>query len=34
MPVIDADCHTIETEDTWAFMTGEDARYRPRVLAV
>lgn len=34
MPVIDADCHSIETEDTWSFMTGAEARYRPRVLEV
>src|SRR5438094_4266556 len=33
MAVIDADCHTIETEDTWSYMTGEDAQYRPRVLS-
>lgn len=32
MAVIDADCHTIETEDTWSYMTGEEQQYRPRVL--
>jgi predicted TIM-barrel fold metal-dependent hydrolase len=32
MPVIDADCHVIETEETWAYMEGKDAALRPRVL--
>lgn len=27
--VIDADTHVDETEDTWEFVQGEDARYKP-----
>ncbi|MDE0033536.1 MAG: amidohydrolase family protein [Deltaproteobacteria bacterium] len=32
MPVIDADCHVIECEETWEYMEGEDRRYQPRIL--
>lgn len=30
MPVIDADAHVIETEDTWAFMEPGEEQYRPK----
>jgi predicted TIM-barrel fold metal-dependent hydrolase len=33
MPVIDADCHVIETEVTWSYIPEEDKALRPRVLA-
>ena len=29
---IDADAHVIETEETWAAMTGGMAKYRPRIV--
>ncbi|MSQ23553.1 MAG: hypothetical protein EXR58_03230 [Chloroflexi bacterium] len=29
MPVIDADCHVVESERTWSYMEGADAKYRP-----
>src|SRR5439155_18901258 len=29
MPVIDADCHVVESERTWSYMQEGDARYRP-----
>src|SRR5437773_5601974 len=30
MPVIDADTHIDETEDTWAFMTEAEAALKPQ----
>ena len=33
MPVIDADCHVIECEDTWQFFDEAEARYAPLYLA-
>src|SRR5438045_490698 len=32
MPVIDADCHVIECEDTWQFFDEAEARYAPLYL--
>ncbi|MFN0072766.1 MAG: amidohydrolase family protein [Chloroflexota bacterium] len=32
MPVIDADAHVIETEATWAYMTGADKKFRPSMV--
>ena len=32
MPTIDADAHVIETDQTWDFMEGTAARFRPRVV--
>ena len=32
MPVIDADCHVIETQTTWSYMREADEALRPRVL--
>ena len=32
MPMIDADCHVIETEQTWAFMDEGEAKFRPHYL--
>jgi uncharacterized protein len=29
MPTVDSDAHVIETEGTWEYMQGADARYRP-----
>jgi uncharacterized protein len=29
MPVIDADTHVDETEETWSYLEGDDARFRP-----
>ena len=29
MPVVDADCHVVESARTWAYMEEGDARYRP-----
>ena len=29
MPTIDADAHVIETERTWEYMDGSDAKFRP-----
>ena len=29
MPVIDADAHVVETEQTWDFMDPSDMKYRP-----
>ncbi len=34
MPIIDADAHVVETERTWEFMQGEDAKYRPQLVAL
>ncbi len=33
MPTIDADAHVHETEQTWEYMEGSDARYRPVVVS-
>src|SRR5205807_1822400 len=32
MPVIDADCHVIESEHTWSYLDEKDARLRPLFL--
>jgi predicted TIM-barrel fold metal-dependent hydrolase len=32
MPVIDADAHVIETEQTWEYMDAEDLKYRPQIV--
>ena len=32
MPVIDADCHVIETEHTWEYFDESEARFRPLTL--
>jgi uncharacterized protein len=29
MPVVDADCHVVESTRTWSYMEEGDARYRP-----
>jgi uncharacterized protein len=29
MPVVDADCHVVESDRTWSYMEEGDARYRP-----
>ena len=29
MPIIDADTHIDETEDTWEYMQKEDLQYKP-----
>ena len=34
MPVIDADAHVIETDRTWEFMEGADARFRPHTVTL
>ncbi|HEX9444282.1 MAG TPA: amidohydrolase family protein [Candidatus Binatia bacterium] len=34
MPTIDADTHVIETERTWEFMEGDDARHRPALVSM
>jgi predicted TIM-barrel fold metal-dependent hydrolase len=31
--IIDSDAHVIETDRTWEFMTGADAKYKPTVVA-
>ncbi len=33
MPIIDADCHVIEPEQTWDYFDESDARYQPLVLS-
>jgi predicted TIM-barrel fold metal-dependent hydrolase len=30
MPVIDADCHVIEADHTWAYLDAADEKYRPQ----
>ena len=30
MPVIDADCHVVESDRTWSYMEEGDAKYRPQ----
>lgn len=32
-PVIDSDAHVVETEQTWDYMVGSDARFRPRLFS-
>jgi predicted TIM-barrel fold metal-dependent hydrolase len=32
MQVIDADAHVIEYEDTWSAMTGDMAKYKPKIV--
>lgn len=32
MATIDADAHVIETEQTWSYMEGDDAKYKPVTL--
>ncbi|MCH7608092.1 MAG: amidohydrolase family protein [Chloroflexi bacterium] len=32
MPVIDSDAHVVETERTWEYMEGSDAKYRPEIV--
>jgi predicted TIM-barrel fold metal-dependent hydrolase len=34
MPTIDADAHVIETERTWEFMAGAEAKYKPVVVSM
>jgi predicted TIM-barrel fold metal-dependent hydrolase len=34
MPIIDSDCHVIENEHTWSYMTGPDEQYRPSMVLV
>jgi uncharacterized protein len=34
MPVVDADCHVIETERTWGYFDEAELRYQPRKLAL
>lgn len=31
MTVIDADAHVVETPETWSYMTGADAQFRPQI---
>jgi predicted TIM-barrel fold metal-dependent hydrolase len=33
MPTIDADTHVIETERTWAYMEGDEAKFRPTIVS-
>ena len=33
MPIIDADCHVIESERTWAYMDPADEPYHPKPVA-
>ena len=33
MPIIDADTHVDETEDTWEYMQGDDVQYKPTTSA-
>ena len=32
MPMIDADAHVIETEQTWDFMDERDSKFRPVLI--
>ncbi|HEY2987532.1 MAG TPA: amidohydrolase family protein [Candidatus Binatia bacterium] len=32
MPTIDADTHVIETERTWDYMEGDEAKFRPKLV--
>ena len=33
MPTIDADAHVIETENTWNYLEGLEAEFRPVLLS-
>jgi predicted TIM-barrel fold metal-dependent hydrolase len=33
MVVVDSDAHVIETEHTWDYMDGSDAKYRPKIVS-
>ena len=33
MPTIDADAHVIETENTWNYLEGHEAEFRPALLS-
>src|ERR1043166_575565 len=33
MPMIDADAHVIETEQTWDFMDERDSKFRPVLIS-
>ena len=32
-PIIDSDAHVVETEHTWDYMVGSDAKYRPKLFS-
>jgi hypothetical protein len=32
MPVIDADAHAVETEQTWEHMDRENLKFRPQMV--
>jgi len=32
-PIIDSDAHVVETEQTWSYMTGADARFKPKLFS-
>jgi uncharacterized protein len=32
MAIIDADAHVVESENTWTFMAGADAKFRPQTV--
>ncbi len=32
MPVIDADAHVVETEQTWEYMDEADSKFRPQIM--
>ena len=32
MPTIDADAHVIESEETWKYMEGSEAEFRPKLI--
>ena len=34
MTIIDADAHVVESEKTWTYMTGADAKYRPQTVMI
>src|SRR5215218_8876539 len=34
MAIIDADAHVVESEKTWTYMTGADAKYRPQTVMI
>lgn len=34
MPTIDADTHVIETERTWEYMEGDEAKFRPALVSM
>ena len=33
MPTIDADAHVIETENTWNYLEGHEAKFQPVLLS-